>query len=85
MEIKGAVYTKGNEDTLSNFKDTATDAQITNEQAWYVFAKKHWDAVTSYIKGDGPKDIETIDERVIDLINYLYILLALRKDKEKCE
>lgn len=86
LEAKGVTYTRGNVDCLSNFKETASDLGVSPEIVWYVFAKKHFDAIASYCKkGSDVTDIEGLESRVADLINYSHLLLALKHDKEKDE
>ena len=73
LERKGRDYTQGDKDRLKNFKATAAEVGITPLQVWYVFAKKHWDAVASDIKYAGVNTSEPITSRFDDLHNYLYL------------
>ena len=78
LEAKGRAYS-GEEDALSNFKNTARDLNLTFEKAWHVFFYKHLCSLLSYINGyyDDPEPIEM---RIVDLINYLILLMAYIAD-----
>lgn len=77
---KGNDYTKGAEDILTNFKETGKDLAVEPKKVWGIFAKKHWDAITSYIKSGGQSESEPIEQRIIDLINYLVLFHALNTE-----
>ena len=80
---KGKDYTKGSEDVLRNFKETGADLGLSPEQVWGIFAKKHFDAIMSYIKHGGKHESEPIAERIKDLLNYLVLLYAILNEQPK--
>ena len=81
---KGIAYS-GKEDKLGNFKRCAALSGMPIEKAWFIYFVKRFDALSSYIRGEYV-DSEPIDGRIMDLINYLFLLYAIIKDvdlKEK--
>ena len=80
MLQKGGDYTRGVDDRLANFKVTAEAIGLTPLQVWAVFAHKHWDAIMTYTQG-GKVASENIEGRFDDLINYLYLGMALIEEK----
>jgi hypothetical protein len=81
MKSKGEAYS-GTEDKLGNFKRCANLAGITVEKTWFIYMCKHFDALSSYIRGEY-KDSEPIKGRLQDLINYLFLLCGILKEKNK--
>jgi len=76
---KGKDYA-GNEDCLSNFKRNAERLGLTKYQIWAVYWNKHVDSINNAIKSNPnfPQvESEPLESRIIDLINYEIILLAL--------
>ncbi len=85
LDKKGADYTKGalQEDPFNNFKTVAKDLGITAEQAWAVYAYKHWAAVTNYIKSGGQSESEPIEQRLFDVINYSLLLMGMIQEHKR--
>lgn len=81
FEKKGADYA-GSVDIVRNFKSHGERLELPAEMIWAVYASKHWDAVMSYCR-EGQVESEPIQGRVLDLIVYLYLLMALIVDKER--
>jgi hypothetical protein len=75
MKSKGTAYS-GLEDKLGNFKRVAKNLAMTPEQVWYVYFAKHLDALSAFLRGEY-KDSEPIQGRIMDLINYLFLLDAI--------
>ena len=75
MNSKGLSYS-GKEDTLANFKRCAKLADTTTQKALFIYACKHWDAISSFIRGEY-SDSEKISGRIVDIINYMFLLYAL--------
>lgn len=77
---KGAEYA-GDADRLSNFKRGAALVGVTPLQVALIYASKHYDAISTYIKNDaqGKTQIlsEAIEGRFEDLINYCILMKAL--------
>jgi len=81
MSTKGEAYS-GLEDKLGNFKRCSNLANVSIEKAWFVYFVKHFDALSSYIRGEY-KDNEPIKGRIIDFINYLFLLAAILEEQGK--
>lgn len=75
LDSKGADYTRQT-DRLSNFKTAGSDIGVSPMQAWYVFTKKHFDAIATYCR-TGKVSSETIKSRLLDLANYAVLGVAL--------
>lgn len=86
--VKGGEYSK-EEDALSNFKESGYDIEEEPEVSWRVLAKKHWDAIGTYIrdvKTDTKRErAEAINGRIDDLICYLILLKGLNREREAIE
>jgi hypothetical protein len=80
LKVKGADYTRHEEDRLSNFKRSAATIGLTPLQVWAVFFNKHVDAIMAFIK-TGKTESEGIESRLDDAINYLHLLEALIKEE----
>lgn len=76
---KGADYAR-DYDRLSNFKEQANKLGLTPYQVWGVYANKHWDAISAYVRNGGKVESEPIESRVHDLILYSFLLLGLIQD-----
>lgn len=80
---KGKDYA-GDDDALRNFKVNAERNGLTKYQVWGVYAGKHWDAVSSFIR-NGQVESEPIEARINDLLVYLLLLRGLiEEDKDFC-
>ena len=78
-ETKGIDYS-GKKDVNSNFKRVAQFLGITPEQALWVYYLKHQDAINTYIREGKIKQSESVEEKILDNINYLGILLSLIRE-----
>lgn len=80
---KGGEYA-GDSDRLANFRRNAEAVGIDYRTIWRVYAGKHWDAITQYIKdcqeGKTRDRMEGIDGRVDDLIVYLLLFKAMLEE-----
>ena len=76
-DFKSIEYTISNNDRLYNFKHVAERLGITPEQALMTYVLKHVDAICNDAKTGKQFSDETLRSRVIDLINYSVLLLAL--------
>lgn len=70
------------EDALAHLREQAAEFDLSPEMVWGVLARKHWTAIVSYVKR-GQVHSEPIESRVIDLILYLIMLLALTRETTK--
>jgi hypothetical protein len=82
QEAKRPGYTRGDTDVLKNFKTAGEAAGITAEQAWAVFAKKHWDAILSIMTQPNLAVSEAPLGRFADLRNYLDLGWALLQERD---
>jgi len=80
MKSKGEAYS-GKEDKLGNFKRCAKLSGTSIEKAWFIYFVKHFDALSSYIRGEY-NDSEPIEGRIQDLINYLFLLYGIIKEED---
>lgn len=85
---KGGEYS-GDDDRLANFRRNAEALSLPMETVWAVYAAKHWDAISQYVKdlqtGTERERLETIDGRVDDLITYLLLFKAMFEGIEGAE
>ena len=75
---KGREYA-GDYDALNNFK-TGTDIGITPLQKSWVFTEKHISSIKSYIKNGKEFSSEPIEGRILDAMNYLFLISCLVKE-----
>jgi hypothetical protein len=81
-ENKGRDYA-GEDDALGFFKAMAAEAGLAEEQVWAALARKHWAAILAFIRharDDGYAPSEEVRGRILDLILYLFLLLALERE-----
>ena len=74
-----------NKDRLHNFN---LAAQINNqrpEQALWGMATKHLISIIDIIERDKQIDLKRVDEKCIDMINYLILLIAVLTERHKYE
>lgn len=84
QKVKGGEYA-GDVDQLSNFRRNGKNLGLAMEQIWAVYAGKHWDAISQYVKdiGEGKtrERMESISGRADDLIVYLMLFKAMVDEK----
>jgi len=80
MKSKGLAYS-GKSDSFANFKRVAKNLSMSQYQVWYVYFAKHLDSLASWIREEY-SDSEPITGRIKDLINYLFLLYGMIKEKE---
>ena len=80
LETKGKDYTQGYEDRLINFKRIADELGIPARQVWWVYLKKHIDAILTWAK-EGRVESEGLEGRFDDIHNYLYLGEALYREE----
>lgn len=78
---KGRDYA-GEADALDNFKRHAASLDLRPEQIWAVYASKHWDAVMTFCRR-GQVESEPIEGRLLDVILYSFLLLALNREQSQ--
>lgn len=82
---KNKEYARNN-DKLSNFKKAAAMQSITPEEALQGMMAKHQISITDYVmdlREGTTHTIEQWDEKIIDALNYLFLLRALLIEKEE--
>lgn len=83
-KLKGAEYS-GDLDRLDNFRRNGQDVGLPMETIWRVYAGKHWDALTTYIRdlqaGRVRERSEPIASRVDDLLVYLLLFKAMLEER----
>ncbi len=72
---KGVDYTPNKDNRLSQFETIAEAVGITPRQVIGVFLMKHQESIAKVIRGEVLKG-EQLEEKVVDEINYLCLLLA---------
>jgi hypothetical protein len=80
---KGKEYA-GDYDALGNFK-TASDMGVTPYQKLGILLDKHYSSIKSYIKHEHVYSNESIEGRISDAINYLFLLRCLIAEKRETE
>ena len=84
-KLKGGEYA-GDTDRLANFRRNAENLGVNAETVWAVYAGKHWDAVSQYVKdlqaGKTRERMESIAGRADDLIVYMILFKALLEDRD---
>jgi hypothetical protein len=84
-KVKAAEYSEDS-DTLSNFRRNGEDLGLPMEVVWRVYAGKHWDALSQYVRdvGNGTRRVlsEPIGERIDDLIVYLCLFKAMLRERQ---
>jgi hypothetical protein len=82
--VKGGEYA-GSSDRLANFKRGAQLTGATPLQVAFVYASKHYDSISTYVKKDaaGLKQVlsEPIEGRLDDLINYCLLMKAIIQEQ----
>lgn len=81
LQKKNSDYSNS-DDALAGFKLTAEEVGIGNYQAWLVYARKHWSAISTFCRRGGQVESEPIRERLKDMINYCCLLDALIQDND---
>lgn len=76
---KGKEYTQG--DRLDNFKRIAKEMGLDPKVVLYVYMKKHWDSITSFIKNNKTFSTEAIEGRIMDARVYLFLLRCIIEEQ----
>ena len=81
-DTKGKEYC-GSEDRLANFKRAGEAIGIDPIKVLYVYMCKHWDSISSYVKGNREGLSEPIRGRIVDLITYAGLLNGLIEENKQ--
>lgn len=86
--LKGGEYS-GDQDRLMNFRRNGRDVGLPMETVWRVYAGKHWDAITQYVKdlqtGTTRERLESLKGRADDLIVYLVLFKAMLVERSRAK
>ncbi len=78
--LKGGEYA-AETDRLDNFRRNGVDCGLPMETVWRVYAGKHWDAITTYVRdlqqGKTRERLESLEGRADDLIVYLILFKCM--------
>ena len=74
-------YAKGSDDALHNFTAGASIAGCTPAQAAWGYVTKHLVALRDKIKRNDFLDIDDLEEKCCDIINYTAIIYAIGIDE----
>lgn len=81
MATKGKEYSLSQEDVNNNFKRLGLELNLSPNKILWIFLKKHLDAILNYIN-TGKVESEEIEGRIVDAINYLFILGSLIEEEK---
>lgn len=79
---KRVEYTGDSDDALNNFKRIANRLGMSPLQVWAVYFNKHVDSVNTFIKGNDAVS-EPMGSRFADMLNYLFLGIALIIEEEE--
>jgi len=74
-----AEYAMDERNGCANFERVASDLGLTREEVLWVYLRKHFDGITSWIRGHRSQR-ESVSGRINDAIVYLVILRAMVED-----
>lgn len=80
MKDKGGAYSRGEENSNSNFYRVGEALGHSPMETAWVYALKHIDAISAYIKGGCNGKLiggESVEGRIGDAVNYLLILYSI--------
>lgn len=69
-------------DALANFKRRAIETGVSPLQAWHLYAGKHWDGISAFVRS-GLEQREPIEGRFDDLLVYLHLGMALLEEERQ--
>lgn len=85
-QVRALNKTKGRDyatedDALAHLREQSTELGLKPEMVWAVLARKHWIAILAYCRS-GRVHSEPIEGRLLDMILYCLLLLALSKEQD---
>ena len=83
LNNKGREYA-GDGDALNNFK-TGSDIGVSPLQKSWIFTEKHISSIKTYIKNGKEFSSEPIEGRILDAMNYLFLISCLVKEAKEQE
>jgi hypothetical protein len=84
-DSKRIEYTEGNhlDNVLWTFENSAIDVNVTPMKVLVIFLNKHLSSLRSYFRTGKEYSTESIESRIMDIINYLLLLVAMIRS-QKC-
>lgn len=76
-------YAKGSDDALHNFTAGASIAGCTPAQAAWGYVTKHLVALRDKIQSNDFSNIDDLEEKCCDIINYVAIIYAIGVEEER--
>lgn len=86
LAAKNVEYSQGDDDANANFKRLAmqlSERGIDKFDVLFIYMTKHWDALVHWFKRRKTVSNETLRGRIVDIIGYLLILIALLEEDGK--
>ena len=81
LEKKGKTYS-GELNAFCNFERIADELGINRKKVWWIYFRKHFDAINNHIGGNY-NDPEPIEGRIMDAINYLILLYGMIEQEKE--
>lgn len=81
-QSKGVEYANSDNDANANFKEIGQKLGLDPKLVCWIYATKHFQSITSYVKNGEVKSNEGIEGRVHDLALYCLLLLSLIEDEK---
>ena len=79
VSTKGVEYTQGNEDVAHYIKDKAKRRKVSEYVILSIFINKHLTSIEYVIDNKGAvTESESLEERIVDVINYLLFILTIK-------
>jgi len=81
-QSKGIEYANSDLDANANFKEIGAKMGIDPKVVLWIYATKHFQSITSFVKKGKVESNEPIEGRVHDLALYSLLLLSLIEDEK---
>ena len=81
-QSKGVEYANSDNDANANFKEIGEKMGIDPKVVLWIYATKHFQSITSFVKKGKVESNEPIEGRVHDLALYSLLLLSLIEDEK---
>lgn len=81
LEKKNKEYSK-EDNPFYNFIDCGEIAGVDMKKVWLIYAHKHYNAICTYIRENKTHSDENIDNRIMDMVNYLLFLHSMIQQEE---
>lgn len=78
---KGREYAQGDQDTLRNFSSRADWLGVPRKAVLFTDLSKHLDAIKGWAMHDAPLTVENADNRMVDSLVYLVLLIGLYRQE----